>query len=134
MGRILAIKLPNKFLPVLSVREIVQHTQSTTLIGDSLLFSMTYLAPQTYFNQLLANWSKLPMTWGELSAIPSPSNFPASYTLIPHAPPVAPVATSTETLLATGYDPLTGYWVQFAGNYNLYFGIFKGDWRGTVGM
>jgi hypothetical protein len=134
MGNILGIQLPQKPLVVLKVEEIEQQVQNTVLWGQSLLFSYTYIPQNLYFGKLLKEWSNKPMTWVELSQVPGPLDFPADFTLIPQPPPVAPVASKTATLLAVGYDPLKGYWMQFAGNYNLYFGLFQGNWSQTVGQ
>jgi hypothetical protein len=135
MGNILALQLPNRFLVVLKVEEIEQQVQTTTLWGQPLLFSATYVPQNYYFVQLLSQWTNVPMTWGELSQIPTNVNqFPADYLLIPQPPPVTPVAVKTATLLAAGVDPYYGAYTTFAGNYNLYFGLFQGNWQQTVGM
>lgn len=139
MGRILGIRFPTsnsmtRFLTVLSVRSIQQNTQTTVLWGQSMLFSNSGLPQNLYFSHLLKEWSNKSMTWGELSQVPNRSSFPADYVLIPQSPPVAPIAVKQATLLNTGYDPLKGYWAEFAGNYNLYFGLFQGDWYNTMGQ
>ncbi len=141
MGRILAIEFkrnqqaPNNFLPILLVNSIVQKTQTTVLWGQSLLGATTAnLGPVWYFQNLLAEWSNKPKLWAEMSQInPNINNFPSDYQLLPQLPPVQPIAVKTATLLATGVDPLRGYWMEFAGNYNLYFGLFQGDWYNTTG-
>jgi hypothetical protein len=133
MGNILGIQLPARPLVVLKVEEIQQQVQTTTLWGQSLLFSQTYVPQNLYFTGLLKEWSNVPKTWVELSQVP-PSAFLQDYILYPQPVPVAPVASKIATLLACGYDPLKGYWMTFAGNYNLYFGLFQGNWTQTVGQ
>lgn len=142
MGRILAIQLqpanggmPPRFLVCLNVQRIVQKTQTTVLWGDSLLFSSTGMVSQNqYFSYQLKEWTNVPMTWGELSAIPNPSSFPSDYILLPQAPPIAPVNVAIATLISTGFDPIYRFWAEFQGNYGLkMFPLFQGDWYNTVG-
>ena len=141
MGRILAIQLKTtptpRFLVVLNVNRIQQNVQTTVLWGNSLLFSATFVSQDLYFGQQLAEWTGIPKTWAELSMVPNPPTvqpFAPDFSLIPQPPSVAPVAVATATLLASGFDPLQGFWTEFAGNYNLYFGLFQGNWYNTVGQ
>jgi hypothetical protein len=129
MGRILSIKLPDHYLPVLAVNAVEKRVQTTVLWGDTLLYSQTWLPENLYFTQLLQSWSNIPMTWGEFINVPISYRPPQDFIL--HNLPIefTPVAEKTATLLSTGFDPIKRYWAEFAGNYNLYFGLFQGDWN-----
>lgn len=145
-GNIFALQLrnpnPQDVLPIsgipwdsglrsmLSVREIHAKLQTTVLFGDSL-FMMSYdigqLSKQDGFSAFLKNYYGKSIVAAELdkppyAAVPALYNrFPG----LPISPPDLPISIGPVTILSSGFDPLRGFWIEFAGNFFLTFPIFK---------
>ena len=142
-GRILAVVIGNPstivlptgaveqsgYRPILAVRTILAKVQTTVLFGDDLygIGRMSNFAEETIFSRFVDSYQNRPERWAQLSAIPNP---PIPYPIF-LPPAVPPVGVGTLTVLASGWDPLQQYWVQFAGNYFLHFPLFK-DWANLV--
>lgn len=123
---------------VLSVRMVWAKLQTTVLFGDSL-YMIWYDVGQfdrfTGFNLFLKPYFGLSIPCAQLSAPPYAAT-PNLYNMqligmgaIPPEPP--PVATANVTMLASGFDPLRGYWIEFAGNYFLGFPLFQ-NWPNVI--
>ncbi len=125
---------------ILAVTGIVAKLQTTVLFGNNL-FSVAYgtgasiqsnLDPQTVFGLFLNTYKNRPERWAQLAVIPPPPVPYPAYLLQQNPFPMRPpVSKGTLTLLNAGYDPMRGYWVEFAGNYFLGFPLFQ-DWAQWV--
>ena len=118
---------------VLAVRTILAKVQTTVFSGESLHMiwhDVGQLSTTQMFAFFMNEYINKPMTWSQLSEMPPPmDNF---RTYLQAQPPAAPpTAEGTMTLLTCGYDPLRGYWAEFAGNYFLTTPIFK-NWASLV--
>jgi len=114
---------------ILAVNLILAKVQTTVLFGVDLygIGRMSNFSEETIFPRFVNSFKDRPATWAQLSAIPNP---PIPYPqYLPPAQP--PVATGTLTVLASGWDAMYGYWIEFKSNYFLYFPIFK-DWASIV--
>jgi len=144
VANILAVKMSNDidredntdtrdYRPLLAVRRIVQDVQTTTLVGDTLYGlanDIGNLDKVAMFNQYCAQFYNKCKKWGQLYIIPPPYNW-NRFSLQPqNPPPQEPFQVAKLTLLASGFNVFQGgYWCQFAGNYNLYFDLFKSNWH-----
>ena len=113
---------------LLSVRYIRTETQTFTLFGSSLYlmgYSVGQLDPDIAFSLFCKPFCNTPREYYQLS-VPPPNPLIGSSRiyLIPQAPPPLPVATGFLTMLATGYDPLRGFFIQFQGNFDLVSTLF----------
>ena len=146
MGNILAIRLsvpePGQVLPwngvpfedgwraVLSVNSILAKVQTTVLFGDSLYmiwYDIGSMSPQQGLAFFLKPYYNRSMVFAQLSQPPIAA-IPGRYRILTQTPPPPPpVAIGNATILSSGFDPLRGYWIEFAGNYFLTYPIFK-DW------
>lgn len=153
-GNILALKLgvsePGQVVPwngnpiedgwrtVMSVQSIWAKVQTTVLFGNSLYmiwYNIGQLDPQQGFKFFLSQYYNIPMNWAQFANLP-PAARPAQVYRgmgpTPNAPPFSPpVEMGPITMLNAGFDPLRGYWIEFAGNYFLSFPIFK-DWPTVI--
>lgn len=143
-GNILAIQIgpnePSAVLPwdgvpfqdgwraVMRVNKILGKVQSTVMFGDSLYmiwYNIGTMSPQQGFSFWLKEYYNKSMNYGQLVQPPFAA-IPGRYRmLVPTPPPPPPAAQGTMTLLSSGFDPLNGYWVEFAGNFWLTSPIFK---------
>lgn len=114
------------YRPILSVRFIVAKVQTTVFFGNDLysLSLTSNISPDILFANLIKNYANRQETWVQLQAIPNPV-IPYPTVQFQYRPNVPPVSTGVMSALAGGYDPLRGYWVEFAGNYFLQFPIFR---------
>lgn len=151
-GSIFALRLrnpnPNDVIPntgvqwdsglraIMVVRQIQAKLQTTVFFGDSL-FMLSYdigqLSKQDGFTAFLKPFFGKFVTGAELDRPPFAAT-PALYRLIPGLPvppPDAPIATGFVQMLSSGFDPLRGFWIEFAGNYFLTMPIFK-DFQNVV--
>ena len=115
---------------LLAVNFIVADTATYTCYGQSLYmihYDVGQLSVQDSFAFFCRQFYNKPFEWNQLSA-PPPNpllqNSRVYLIPVPQSPP--PVAFGTMTLLEAGYDPLTGYWLQFDGNYDLTCPLFSG--------
>src|SRR5271169_2250147 len=122
---------------ILSVRMVWAKVQTTILFGDSLYmiwYDIGQLTRQDGFKAFLKAYFKHPITGAQLSQPPFAAT-PAYYLAVQRgsqiSPPAPPVATGKVTMLDAGFDPLRGYWIEFAGNYFLQFPLFK-NWPNVV--
>jgi hypothetical protein len=121
---------------MLSVRMIWGKVQTTVLFGDSL-FMLSYdigqYTKQDGFRLFIKPWFGASIPAAQLSQPPFAAT-PAYYLLANRAnvsPPAPPVATGNVTMLDAGFDPLRGFWIEFAGNYWLTFPLFK-NWPNVI--
>lgn len=113
---------------VMSVTRILAKVQTTIFYGNSLYMiwnNIGTMSPQEGFSYFLNGYSKRPMWFGQLLQPPYAA-VPAKYRmLIPTPPQPPPTAQGTMTMLSSGFDPLYGYYIEFAGNFFLTSPIFK---------
>jgi hypothetical protein len=121
---------------MLSVTMIWGKVQTTILFGDSL-FMISYdigqLSRQDGFRLFMKPWFGASIPAAQLSQPPFAAT-PAYYLMANRAnvaPPAPPVAMGNVTMLDAGFDPLRGYWIEFAGNYWLTFPLFK-NWPNVI--
>jgi hypothetical protein len=122
---------------MLSVTMIWAKVQTTILFGNSL-FMLSYdigqFTAQDGFRLFIKPWFGASIPAAQLSQPPFAAT-PAYYLALQRgsrvSPPAPPVATGNVTMLDAGFDPLRGYWIEFAGNYWLQFPLFK-DWPNVV--
>ena len=121
---------------MLSVTTIWGKVQTTILFGDSL-FMISYdigqLSRQDGFRLFMKPWFGASIPAAQLSQPPFAAT-PAYYLMANRAnvsPPAPPVAMGNVTMLDAGFDPLRGYWIEFAGNYWLTFPLFK-NWPNVI--
>lgn len=115
---------------IMAVTFIDANTQSTVFYGNSLYLiwynvgQLDCIQAFTFFCKQFYNKSYL---WWQL-AQPPPNPLLASSQiyLTPQPQPIPPIACGTMTLLDSGFNPLKGYWLRFAGNYDLSIPLFKG--------
>jgi hypothetical protein len=115
---------------ILAVTFINADIQTTTFYGNSLYLiwynvgQLDCIQAFTFFCKQFYNKSYL---WWQL-AVPPPNPLMASSQiyLVPRPPAPPPIASGMMTLLDSGYDPLKGYWLKFAGNYDNTCPVFKG--------
>jgi hypothetical protein len=115
---------------VLGVSKIVGKVQSTIFYGNTLnlLWMETavmnpVLAFQFFCNQFIGKSKQ----WSQWAAPPpNPIALSRQIYLIPTPEPEPPVSKGRMTVMASGYDPLRGYWVEFEGNFWLHIPIFGG--------
>lgn len=121
---------------ILSVRMVWAKVQTTVLFGDSLYmiwYNIGQLSPQDGFRAFLKPWFNHPLIGAQLDRPPFAAT-PAVYlkaNSLPTPPPPIPIAKGTVTMLDAGFDPLRGYWIEFATNYFLYFPLFK-NWPNVI--
>lgn len=119
---------------MLSVRQIWAKVQTTVLFGDSLFmiwYDIGQFTRQDGFQIFLKNYFNRPITAAQLDRPPYAAT-PAMYSrFLPLPPPPTPIAKGAVTMLNAGFDPLRGYWIEFAGNYFLTFPLFK-NWPNVV--
>jgi len=114
---------------ILAVTSILARVQTTVLFGSDLygIGRMSNFSEEQIFPMFVNSYRHKPTTWVQLAVIPNPV---VPYTQ--YLPPVQPpVATGTCTVLNSGWDATYGYWIEFKGNYFLYFPLFK-DWANLV--
>lgn len=141
-GNILAIKLgtthvgvpgfstQSGYRAILAVRTIVAKVQTTVLFGDSLysVGPQSNLDSFTIFRMFVNSYGGRNEIWAQLSQVPlftsSTYNlqYQAGFLQVPQPPPIS---EGQVTALQGGYDPLRGYWVEFAGNFFLGFPLFQ---------
>jgi hypothetical protein len=121
---------------MLSVRQIWAKVQTTVLFGDSLYmlsYDIGQYSAADGYKLFLKQFFNHPILAAQLDRPP----FAATPTLYLKAnvqavpPPPIPIAKGTVTMLDAGFDPLRGYWIEFAGNYFLTFPIFK-NWPNII--
>lgn len=122
---------------VLSVRTVWAKVQTTVLFGDSLYmiwYDIGQFTRQDGFRLFLRQYFKHPIPAAQLSQPPfaaTPAYYLRAQTTGLVSPPAPPVATGKVTMLNAGFDPLRGYWIEFAGNYYLTFPLFK-NWPDVI--
>jgi hypothetical protein len=113
--------------PVLLVESIINKTQSTVFHGQRL-YMLQYDAgifdQVTGWNKYMDQFLNKEVPWAELTQIPVWPSL-RRISAKPIAPQDPPVAMANLTLLDAGYDPLRGYFVEFAGNFFLGFPLFQ---------
>lgn len=148
MGNILALSLGQRqelgngavntgYRIILAVTLVQMDIQTTTLYGNTL-FQMNAsnwglgnvdtgsLDSITLFNKFLAEFVGKRRLWAELNSVPPNPLMAISRLFVqPALPPEDPVVEKVLTLLASGYFPLKGWWLQFKGNFRLDFGLFQ---------
>jgi hypothetical protein len=112
MIKLIGVRLERDYLAVLAAKRMEPQIQTTTLWGDSLLFSNFGANQQEHFKNLLSQWAGQPMTWGELAEIPR-SPYMAGLRRLPLEDPLPPVKEAKLVLDAADWDPLRGYWMRF---------------------
>lgn len=121
---------------MLSVRMILAKVQTTILFGDSLYMLSNDIGQfnkQDGFKMFLKQFFNHPITAAQLDRPPFAAT-PAAYMLVGRGhimPPAPPIAIDKVTMLNSGFDPLRGFWIEFAGNYFLHFPLFK-NWPNVV--
>lgn len=113
--------------PVLLVEEIVPKVQSTIFQGPRLYMLQNDVGifdQVTGWDKYMAQFLNKEVMWAELTQIPVWPGLRRIFTQ-PQLPQDPPVAMSNLILLGAGYDPLKGYWVEFAGNFFLGFPLFQ---------
>jgi hypothetical protein len=113
---------------VLAVTFINADIQSYTVYGNSLYmihYDVGQLDCFQAFSFFCKQFYNQPKEWHQLAAPPpNPLMTSSQIYLIAQPPPPDPIAVGIMTLLDSGYDPLKGYWLQFAGNYDLTCPLF----------
>ena len=113
---------------MLSVTQIWAKLQTTVFFGDSLYmiwYNIGQLSPQDGFKAFLKQHFNRPIMAAQMNR-PPVAAAPRLYTLVGISvpPPPTPISQGVVTILDCGFDPLRGYWIEFAGNYFLGFPIF----------
>ena len=120
---------------IMAVQRIMGKVQTTVLFGrDLYVIGLTSnLDEATIWGNFLNSFSGRSCEWAQLNRVPPPPLPTPGYLLqYQTGPPMGPpVSTGRLTLLSAGWDPLRGFWIEFAGNYWLTFPIFK-DWASHV--
>lgn len=123
------------YRPILSVQRIVAKVQTTVFFGNDLygIGLMSNLDEMTIFKDFVTSFANRVETWVQLLVIPNP---PIPYPRLPYlmtgyTQAIPPISTGKVVVMDAGYDPLRGYWIEFAGNYFLQFPIFQ-DWANSV--
>lgn len=120
---------------VMAVQRILGRVQTTVLYGrDLYVVGLTSnLDEATLWKNFLLSFKDRSCEWAQLNRVPPPPLPTPGYLLQYQTggPITPPVSTGRLTLLDAGWDPLLGFWIEFAGNYWLTFPIFK-DWAGQV--
>jgi len=121
---------------MLSVHIVWAKVQTTVLFGDSLYMIWYDIGPysrQDGFKLFLQQYFNYPIIGAQLDRPPyaaTPSVYLRANSL-PVPPPAPPIASGSVTMLNAGFDPLRGYWIEFAGNYFLTFPLFK-NWPNVI--
>jgi hypothetical protein len=122
---------------IMTVNMIFAKVQTTVLFGDSL-FMLSYdigqLTKQDGFRAFIKAYFNHPITGAQLSQPPfaaTPAYYLRANQTASVSPPAPPVAKGKVTMLDAGFDPLRGYWIEFAGNYWLHFPLFK-NWPTVI--
>ena len=115
---------------VLSMEFIIADIQSYVVYGQSLYmihYDVGQLTSQDSFSFFCKQFYNQAREWQQL-AVPPPNPLLQSSQiyLVAMPPPPDPIAIGTMTLIDSGYSPLKGYWLRFAGNYDLTCPMFKG--------
>lgn len=113
--------------PVMLVESIINKTQSTVFHGQRLYMLQNDVGifdQVTGWDRYMDQFLNKPVMWAELTQIPVWPGLRRIYTQ-PQLPQDPPVAMSNLVLLDRGYDPLRGYFVEFAGNFFLGFPLFQ---------
>lgn len=122
---------------VLAVTMVWAKLQTTVLFGNSLYLiwnNTSMLDPQTAFSGFVDRYSGRPVPAAQLPYPPfaaTPAYYLRSMNTPNIQPPPVPTSQGNVTMLQGGFDPLRGYWIEFAGNYFLQFPLFK-DWPTVV--
>jgi len=115
---------------LLAVNFIRADTSTYTCYGQTLYmihYDVGQLTVQDSFAFFCKQFYNKPYEWDQLSAPPPNPLLQSSriYLIpVPQTPP--PVAFGIMTLLNSGYDPLRGFWLQFAGSFDLTCPLFSG--------
>lgn len=122
-GRILAINEGAGYRPVLVVQSVHFYPQfnanrpSTVLFGSQVMFpdgpygGPIMSANDVSFSGFLSNLIGYPTVWNQLTPTPG-ETLDQFYTGWPQLP-LTSVSQATVKLVASGYDPIRGYWIQF---------------------
>jgi hypothetical protein len=110
---------------LLSVTYILAKVQTTVMFGNSLYLIANHVGQmngEDAFNAFVGQFINKPKTWGQLVEVPPPlrAHF---FTGIPMPQP--PASEGILTVLSSGYDPMRGMYVEFAGNFFLSFPLFQ---------
>jgi hypothetical protein len=122
---------------VLQVTMIWAKVQTTVLFGNSLYLiwnNAGSLDPQRAFQLFVKSYAGHPVPAAQLPYPPfaaTPAVYLRANSMANVPPPPTPTSTGKVTMLDAGFDPLRGYWIEFAGNYWLQFPLFK-DWPNVV--
>jgi len=123
---------------VLAVSFIQADTATYTCYGQSLYmihYDVGQLTVQDSFAFFCRQFYNKPFEWDQLSAPPpNPLLQNSRVYLIPVPQTAPPAAIGTMTLLEAGYDPLKGFWLRFAGNFDLTCPLFKGQESKSIGV
>lgn len=118
------------FLAVLSVRTIRAELTTFRMYGDSLYSigaaDTGSIDKITRWGLFLKQFKDKPCSWGQLSAVP-PNPLLATSRIFygPVAPPEPAIAEGLMTLTDSGYEPTKGWWIEFAGNFDLTSPLFR---------
>lgn len=114
---------------IIAVTRITAKLQTTVYFGNSLYMihnEVGQLDAVQGYQFFLNQWLNRPMTWGQLAEVPpNPLVSTRRFMLAPPMPPLPPTSEGTMSLLSSGFDPLRGYWLEFAGNFFLTSTIFR---------
>jgi hypothetical protein len=122
---------------VLAVTMIWAKVQTTVLFGNSLYLiwnNTSSLDPQQAFTGFVKRYGGRPIHAVQLPYPPfaaTPAYYMRSTNTPNIQPPPVPTSAGFVTMLDAGFDPLRGYWIEFAGNYYLQFPLFK-DWPTVI--
>ena len=122
---------------ILSTQRIQMNVQTTTFWGQQILMATGSpwgvgtvdtgsISVITQFTNFLGQFTDKRRGWGQFVNVPyNPSYYLArTYVIaVPEAEP--PESAGPMILLASGYDPLKGWWVTFKGNFRLHIPIFQ---------
>jgi hypothetical protein len=117
------------YRPVLSVRFIETLVQTFRVCGDTLYqlgaTDSGSINNIVRWNLFLMQFTK-PMKWAELDAVPMNPTTASSRLFTGPLPSVdPPVSEGLLTVTAADYDPIKGWWIEFAGNYDIACPIFR---------
>jgi hypothetical protein len=126
-GRILAVNEGYGFRPLISVQGVKHiHAQgampdSTLLNGQQLMY-ITNQEDRAGWSHFIRQYFHTPLLWNQLKGRTHETleEFIYEWRWFGNILEVVPTAQAELTLLAGGYDPVMGYWMQFAGTVPFY--------------